>query len=123
MVVPLEVLFRDMVPSAALEAKIRERAQELEQFYGEIISCRVVVEQHHRHHRQGNLFHVRIGLKVPGGELVASRDPGQHRAHEDAYVTIRDAFDAMRRRLEDHTRRRHGRAKTHAPPHRRSVET
>lgn len=123
MIVPLQVVFRDMAPSAAIEAKIRERAQELEQYYGEIISCRVVVEQHHRHHHQGSLFHVSIDLKVPGGELVASRDPGEHHAHEDAYVTIRDAFDAMRRQLEDYARRRRRRVKTHeTPPHGSVVE-
>lgn len=123
MVVPLQVVFRDMQPSAAVEAKIRERTQELAQYYGEIMSCRVVVEQHHRHHHQGNLFHVRIDLKVPRGELVASRDPGKHHAHEDVYVTIRDAFDAIRRQLEDHARRWRGQVKKHeTPPHGRVVE-
>jgi len=120
---PLQVVFRNMQPSEAVEAKIRERAGELEQFYQPIISCRVSVEAQHKHHHQGNLFHVRVDLRVPGAELVASREPGEHHAHEDVYVAVRDAFDALRRQLEDHSRRRRGDTKSHeAPRHGRIVE-
>lgn len=123
MQLPLQVVFRNMAPSAAIEANIRVRAQKLEQYYDRIMSCRVVVEQHHRHQRQGNLFHVRVDLKVPDAELIASRDPAEHHAHEDVYVAIRDAFDAVRRQLEDHARRRRGDVKAHAmPAHGRVVE-
>lgn len=123
MQLPLQVVFRNMQPSAAVEAKVRERADQLEQFYQPIMSCRVTVEAHHKHHHQGNLFHVRVDLKVPEAELVASRDPGEHHAHEDVYVAIRDAFDAIRRQLEDYVRRRRGHIKEHeTPPHGRIAE-
>lgn len=118
MKLPLQVVFRDMEASDAIEAAVRKRAVKLERFYEYIMSCRVVVEKHHRHHHQGNLFHVRIDLKVPGEEIVASREPAGHHAHEDVYVAIRDAFDAVLRRLEDYVRRRRGAVKAHeAPPH------
>jgi ribosomal subunit interface protein len=123
MQLPLQVVFRNMAPSEAIEANIRARAQKLEQYYDRIMSCRVVVEQHHRHRHQGNLFHVRVDLKVPDAELIASRDPAEHHAHEDVYVAIRDAFDAVRRQLEDHARRRRGDVKMHAmPAHGRVIE-
>ena len=87
------------------------------------MSCRVAVELHHRHHHQGNLFHVRVDLKVPDSEIVANREPSEHHAHEDVYVAIRDAFDAVRRQLEDYVRRRRGVVKEHeAPPHGRVAE-
>lgn len=112
-----------MDPSAAIEARIRERAAGLEHYHDQIMSCRVAVEMHHRHHHQGNLFHVRVDLKVPEGEIVASREPAEHHAHEDVYVAIRDAFDAARRQLEDHARRRRGVVKEHAvSPHGRIAE-
>jgi ribosome-associated translation inhibitor RaiA len=79
------------------------------------MSCRVVIELHHRHHHQGNLYHVRVDLKVPDAEIVASREPAEHHAHEDVYVAIRDAFNAVRRRLEDYIRRRRGVVKAHEP--------
>ena len=113
---PLQITFRHMDPSAALEARIRQRAEELDQFFDRITSCRVVVECAHRRHQQGNLFEVRLDLTVPGREIVVGREPGTNHAHEDPYVAVRDAFDAVRRLLEDHVRRRRGEAKTHAVP-------
>jgi ribosome-associated translation inhibitor RaiA/cold shock CspA family protein len=123
MKLPLQVVFRNMEESAAVEAKIRERAEQLERIYEHIMSCRVLVEAHHKHHHQGNLYHVRIDLKVPESEIVASRDPAEHHAHEDVFVAVRDAFDAVRRRLEDYARRRRGDVKPHeVPPHGRIAE-
>jgi ribosome-associated translation inhibitor RaiA len=111
----LRITFRDMPPSTAVEAKIREKVAWLEQFCGEVIGCRVMVEAPHRQHHQGRLYHVGIELRVPDAELVVSRNPAQHHAHEDVYVAVRDAFDAARRQLEDYERRRRGSVKTHAP--------
>lgn len=115
---PIKITFRHMDSSAAIEAKIRERAAELEHFYDRITGCHVVVEAIQQRHNQGNLYRVAIDLSVPGAELVANRAPGEHHAHEDAYVALRDAFDAIRRQLEDHARRMRGDTKTHeTPPH------
>jgi ribosomal subunit interface protein len=123
MQLPLQVVFRNMAASEAIEAAVRERAATLGRYSGDIMSCRVLVELHHRHHHQGNLYHVRVDLKVPEAELVASREPGGHHAHEDVYVAIRDAFDAVRRQLEDYVRRRRGLVKTHTTaPHGRVAE-
>ena len=123
MQLPIQVVFRNMEPSAAIELAVRDRADKLEQFYEHIMSCRVVIELHHRHHHQGNLYHVRVDVKVPEAEIVASREPAEHHAHEDVYVAIRDAFNAVRRQLEDYIRRRRGVVKTHeTPPHGHVVE-
>ena len=116
MQLPLQITFRHMDPSAALEARIRRRAEELDQFFDRITACRVVVECLNRRHQQGNLFEVRIDLTVPGREIAVGRDRGLNHAHEDAHVAVRDAFDAARRALEDHVRRRRGEAKVHAVP-------
>ena len=124
MELPLEIVFRNLEPSEAIEARVRERAEKLEKFYKDIMSCRVVVEAGHKHHHKGNLYHVRVDLKVPSAELVASREPQDHHAHEDVYVAIRDSFDAMRRQLEDYSRRRRGQVKTHEQvPGGRNVDT
>ena len=118
MKLPLQIVFRNIEPSEFIEAKVRERAGKLEQFCKEIMSCRVVVEAHHKHHQKGNLYHVRVDVKVPDAELIASRDPAKHQAHQDVYVAIRDAFDAVTRQLEDRGHRRRGQVKAHeVPPH------
>lgn len=106
MKLPLQITFRHMDHSNALEANIREHAAELDQYCDRIMHCDVVVEEAHRRHLQGNLFHVRIAITVPDRELVVSREPHQHQAHEDVYVAVRDAFNAAKRQLEDYTRQR-----------------
>jgi ribosomal subunit interface protein len=122
MQIPLEITFRNMPPSPAIEATIREKAAKLEQFHDRITSARVVVETPHRQHRKGKLFHVRIDLRVPGQELVVSRDPASHHEFEDVYVAIRDAFDGAKRQLEDYVRETRHRAKAHdAPPEGRVI--
>ena len=116
MELPLQITFRHMDSSNAVAARIRSRTAELEQFFDRITSCRVVVECQHPRHQQGNLFRVRVDLKVPGREIVVGRDPAAHHAHQDVYVAIRDAFDTTRRLLEDHAREARGDVKVHAVP-------
>jgi ribosomal subunit interface protein len=117
MQIPLQITFRDMEPSDAVEVRIREKAGKLEQFYDQIMSCRVMVESPHGHHHQGTLYQVRIDLGVPDGELVVTHEHHhKDHAHEDVYVAIRDAFDAMKRQLEDYARKRRGKVKQHETP-------
>ena len=113
---PLHITFRNLENSPTVEAKIRERVEELEQLYNRITSCRVVIEEPSRHQRGGGLYHIRVVLKVPGEEIVVKRDPSAHHAHEDIYVAVRDCFDAVRRQLEDHVRRQRGDTKAHEAP-------
>ena len=101
-----------MPSSPSLEARVRDRAHKLERAYRHLIGCRVVIEAPSRSHIKGGLFSVNIDLVVPGAELVINRGSSDH-SHEDAFVAIRDAFDAARRRLEDFARRRRGDVKLH----------
>ncbi len=113
MKVPVQITFRGVEPSAAVEAKIHEKVERLEACYAGITSCRVVIETPHRHQQRGKLYHVRIDLAVPDAELVVSRDPADQQSHRDVFIAIRDAFHAARRQLEDYARRRRGEVKTH----------
>lgn len=123
MKMPLQIAFRNLERSEAVEAKIRERAEKLDTYCDRIMGCRVVVEAQHKHHHRGNHYHVRVDVTVPDGEFVASREPDEHHAYTDVYVAIRDAFDTTRRQLEDYVRRQDRRVKTHeAPPHGKLVE-
>lgn len=97
MQIPLQVNFRHMEASAALEAKIREKAQKIEQFSEHITRLRVTIDHEHKHHRQGNLFVVKIDITLPGKEIVIARHPEKKHAHEDVYAALNDAFDAARR--------------------------
>jgi ribosome-associated translation inhibitor RaiA len=98
-----------MKTSPAVVARIRDWTDNLQTAFDRVVFCDVVVEEPHRHHRQGRQFHVGIVLTVPGGKTIAvSRDPGPDETHEDVYVAIRDTFRAARRRLQDRARRLRG---------------
>ncbi|MDD3448618.1 MAG: HPF/RaiA family ribosome-associated protein [Gammaproteobacteria bacterium] len=117
MKLPLQITFRDMEPSPAVETRIQEKAEKLDRFFGDIMGCRVVVESPHGRHHKGKRFHVRIDATVPEGELVVSG--GRHhddRSHEDVYVAVRDAFAALQRQLEDRVRKSRGFVKAHEEP-------
>jgi cold shock CspA family protein/ribosome-associated translation inhibitor RaiA len=116
MPVDVQISFRGMAASPSVEAQVRHRADELWQFSDRVHACRVTLKAAHRSHRQGTIYEVRIELLVPGGELVVNRESGLDHAHEDMHVAVRDAFDAARRRLQDHKRRFDGRTKLHAGP-------
>jgi len=118
MQIPLEITWRDMESSPALQKAIEKHAAKLERFHDRITSCRVVVRRNAKHKHHGNLYEVHVDITVPGAELAVSREPGKNHAHEDAHVAVRDAFRAAVRRLEDQVRRRRGDVKKHeTPPH------
>jgi len=137
--IPLQITFKNMPPSEVVEAHVREAAQKLDEFCDEIMGCRVLVEIPHHHHRKGRRAHMRIDLTVPGAEIVIKRSPrlvtdrptrfhkapdeaeleesrelSKYAAHDDIQLTIRDAFDAARRKLQDYARRRRRAVKLHA---------
>ena len=112
----LQISYREVTPSPAIEDAIRERAGKLDELYGRITGCRVLVESPHRHHHQGRLFHVRVEVTVPGRVIVVNREPQDNHAHEDVYVAIRDAFNAAKRQLEEHVRETRGVTKQHDDP-------
>lgn len=133
MILPLQIAYRNMKPSEAVDTRIREEVTKLETFYSGIIHCRVMVEIPHRHQRKGDLYHVRIDMTVPGAELVVKREPSlhtalrqvnsdeesksdeAHAAHKDIFVVIRDAFKEARRQLQDFARKERGHTKLHVP--------
>src|SRR4051794_1989224 len=99
MILPLQITFRDIDHSDAIDAHVRRRASKLDTFFDRITSCRVVVENPHRHHHQGRDYRVRIDLTVPGAELVSARDPAQNLNHKDVHAAVDDAFDDAERVL------------------------
>jgi ribosome-associated translation inhibitor RaiA len=114
--IPVEIAFHNMSSTPALEGEIRERVDKLDRLYQHLIGCRVSVEQLHRRHQNGNIFEVHIDMRVPGDEIVVSREP--HRAREkfadpDAGIAVRNAFKAAERRLLDYKRKQRGEVKLH----------
>lgn len=134
MKLPLQVASRGFELPMAAEAWIRDEAAKLERFYPRLMACKVAVESLHHHHKRGSLFHIRIDLTLPVGELVIKHEPGligQARRtgeselqkhwevktlHKNLRLAITDAFKAAGRRLQDYARRQRGQIKRHESP-------
>lgn len=111
MKIPLQVVFHGMEPSPALQSAARQKAEKLERFSPDIMSCRVDIDEMQKHQQQGRPYGVRVHLTLPGDELTVDRV-----TDEDAHVALRDAFDSIRRQLEDKVRRQRGQSKQHPTP-------
>lgn len=111
MQVPLELSARAIQLDSAMEADLRRRAAKLERYYDRITSCRIAVERPTgNHHNEGGPYRVRIDITVPGSELVANKEG------EDLNATVRDAFKAAERQVEEFSQRRRGDVKTPVLP-------
>ena len=107
----LELNFRDIESTPAIEDKIHKGVQKLEQISDRRVSCHIVVEQVQKHKHKGKLYTLNIVLTVPGQVLVVNK----HR-DEDVYAAIRDSFSSMQRILEAWHQRQHGEVKHHPEP-------
>ncbi len=116
MEIPPEISFRDVDPSERHREKIREEIDKLERYFDRITRCRVVVEQPHKHSEHGGSYRIGIRLTVPTKELVVSRDPTESTERQGLDAAITDAFQAMRRQLEQYVdQMRRGRRKGGEP--------
>jgi len=112
---PVQVSFRGLPVSDEIEAACVREAEKLERYAKRISACRVVISAPHKHRTRGNLFEVRIDLTIPGHEIVVNRVPPDHASDEKLELALREAFDTVRRRVEDAVRKQSGAVKAHEP--------
>jgi len=128
---PLQITFRNVKPSLSIEECIRAETDKVDNLYNRVMGCRVAIEMPHRHHKNGSSYRIRIGLTVPGEEIVVKREPSLRQrarqlgetgikkhletksSHKDLRIAIKDAFKAASRQLEDYARRQRGDVKSH----------
>jgi ribosome-associated translation inhibitor RaiA len=124
-----DITYRNMAVSQWLDGEIQKRTAKLSTLCPDILSCKVIVEIPHRHHEQGNQFHIRIDITVPGERIVAGDAPSLHVIHidgehesrltktivrKDPSLAVRQAFDAAKRQLRDYVRVRRYDVKSHS---------
>jgi len=111
---PLQITFRNMEASEIIEADIRKQVDKLTRHYPDIITCHVVIEAPASHHHKGGLFKTRIDITCPDGKFVINREPpAEHKENKDAHVSLRDAFNAVERQLDEYVDKRKGEVKLH----------
>ncbi|MFO8027098.1 MAG: HPF/RaiA family ribosome-associated protein [Opitutales bacterium] len=103
---PLEISFNDVEKTPRLESLVHEKAERLEKFSDELISCHVDVAQPHAHPDSGSGYRVRIDLRVPPKDQLVAHEHSSHgNIHDTVETVVRRAFDAIERQLKEHTER------------------
>lgn len=113
MQVPLEVTYRGVEKTDAIDELVNEKVGKLETVCDRLNSCHIAIEKIHDRPSSGSPYRVRIDMRVPGQEVVAESNPGEGVQYNALDAVIRDAFDAARRQLQEITERQRNRVKTH----------
>jgi ribosomal subunit interface protein len=100
MISDTQVLFRGLDHSPAVEDAVHKRVAKLERYSDEIQSLRVILEAPHNNHHKGKVYHVGVEALIPNHEIVVTHDQHDNQSHENIYVAVRDAFDALERQLK-----------------------
>lgn len=106
---PLDISFKGLDRSTAIEAKIAERAARLEKHFDRMTHCRVVVAAPHKHSHKGKNYEIKIDIGIPGAApLIVTHESPVGQAQEDLKIALRDAFDAADRRLDELVDKKNG---------------
>ena len=100
MISDTKVVFRGIDHSPAVEEAVHKRLEKLARYSDEIQSLRVVLEAPHNNHHKGKVYHVGVEAFIPNHDIVVNHEQHDKHSHEDIYVAIRDAFNAIERRIK-----------------------
>ncbi|MFO0960141.1 MAG: HPF/RaiA family ribosome-associated protein [Isosphaeraceae bacterium] len=110
MLTHVQVAFRNMESIRPLADRIRGEVERMDDRFGPIHAGSVVLDMPHRRHRgEGNRYHVRIVMEVPGRTIAVTRDSEANDGHEALSLAVKDALDEARRRLEAYAHKGHRR--------------
>jgi cold shock CspA family protein len=109
-----QIDFQGLPPSESTREAIAAHVAGLENRFGRLTSCRVVLKGPGGHHHTSGLYEINVRLGLPDGrEVNIARTPNRDIRHGDLNFAINDAFKRARRRLQDNVRRMQGQVKTH----------
>lgn len=124
MTFPLQITYRDVTQSDAIDSLVSKEAEKLGRYFDRILSCRVTIEHAHRRQRLGAPFLARIVVGVPGQDICVNQAGDVHDsigpddempariqkrvqvdgAYKDPALAVRTAFRRARRKLQDYVR-------------------
>ena len=111
---PVKIDFQGMDARPDIQAAIAKHVTQLEDRYGRVTACRVVLKGPGGHHRTGGLYEVNIHLTLPNGrEINVDHTAQADERHSDLTFAIDDAFKRARRQLQDQVRSLQGQVKHH----------
>ena len=84
---PVEIEYQQMAASPAIQELVDEHVRKLEERYGRITACRIVVKGPGNRHQTGGLYDINIRLALPDGrEVNIGRTPKADERHAELVV-------------------------------------
>ncbi len=95
----VDVVYRDLDSSAALNEIIAKKLAKLSRYTDQIIRSRVVLDTPHNHKHKGKQFRASIELDMKGHPFSVTQND------ESIHVAVRDAFYSVERKVKELTSR------------------
>lgn len=90
----VDVVYRDLDSSAALNEIILKKLEKLNRYTDQIVHSRVVLDVPHNHKHKGKQFRASIELDIKGRPIAITQDD------ESIHVAVRDAFSSAERKVK-----------------------
>lgn len=109
-----EIDFQGMEPSESFRDQIIAQIRRLEDRYGRLTACRVVVKGPGARHHTGGLYDIHIHLGLPDArEVAVERTPHLDERFQRFEFALHDAFNRAVRQLQDQVGEMRGKVKLH----------
>lgn len=96
----VDVLYRDLDSSAALNEVITKKLEKLNRFSDQIMHSRVVLDTPHNHKHKGRQFRASIEIDIKGHPIAITQN------NESIHLAVRDAFNSAERKVKQITARK-----------------
>jgi len=90
----VDVLYRDLESSPALNEIISKKLEKLNRYSDQIIHSRVVLDTPHNHKHKGKQFRASIEIDIKGHPIAVAQD------NESIHLAVRDAFITAERKVK-----------------------
>jgi ribosome-associated translation inhibitor RaiA len=112
---PAQIDFQGMSASDRVREEIEEQITVLEERFGRVTACRVVVKAPSGRHKNGGQYEINVRLTLPNGrEVNIGRTASEDERHADIDFALNDVFKRARRQLQDEVQLMRGVTKSRA---------
>jgi ribosomal subunit interface protein len=95
----VDVVYRDLDSSPALNETITKKIEKLNRYSDQIVHSRVVLDTPHNHKHKGKQFRASLEIDIKGQPIAVTQD------HESIHVAVREAFNTAERKIKQFSSR------------------
>jgi ribosomal subunit interface protein len=90
----VDVVYRDLDSSAALNNIITKKLEKLNRYTDQIVHSRVVLDAPHQHKHKGKQYRASIELDIKGHPIAITQDD------ESIHIAVREVFSSAERKVK-----------------------